>query len=115
MPFAESVPGATGVELLLGLSMKWARQSGVGLARALAIVTCEPARVLGGALGALLAHAGRLVAGGAADLCVFDPDAVWMVNAHSLRSHGKQTPFSGYELPCTVRYTIVGGQIAYQA
>ena len=115
LPFAESVPGATGVELLLGLSMKWARQSGVSLARALAVVTCEPARVLGGALGAHQADAGRLVAGGAADLCVFDPDAEWMVNAHSLRSHGKQTPFSGYELPCTVRYTIVGGQIAYQA
>ena len=115
LPFAESVPGATGVELLLGLSMKWARQSGVGLARALAVVTCEPARVLGGALDAHQAHAGRLVAGGAADVCVFDPDAEWMVNSHSLRSHGKQTPFSGYELPCTVRYTIVGGQIAYQA
>ena len=114
LPFAESVPGATGVELLLGLSMKWARQSGVGLARALAVVTCEPARVLGGALGAQQAHAGRLVAGGVADLCVFDPDAEWMVNADSLRSYGKQTPFSGYELPCTVRYTIVGGQVAFQ-
>ena len=115
LPFAESVPGATGVELLLGLSMKWARQSGVGLVRALAVVTCEPARVLGGALGAQQAHAGRLVAGGVADLCVFNPDAEWMVNADSLRSHGKQTPFSGYELPCTVRYTIVGGQVAFEA
>ena len=115
LPFAESVPGATGVELLLGLAFKWARQSGVGLARALAVVTCEPARVLGGALGSLQPSAGRLVVGGAADLCVFDPNAEWMVNAQSLRSHGKHTPFSGYELPCSVRCTIVGGQLAFEA
>ena len=115
LPFAESEPGATGVELLLGLALKWAAGSGVGLARALAVVTCEPARVLGDAFGPLQSGAGRLVAGGAADLCVFDPRAEWMVEATSLRSQGKHTPFSGYELPCKVRCTIVGGQIAFEA
>jgi dihydroorotase len=115
LPFAESEPGATGVELLLGLALKWAVDSGVGLARALAVVTCEPARVLGGALGALQSGAGRLVAGGPADLCVFDPRGEWMVRAASLRSQGKHTPFSGYELPCSVSCTIVGGRLAFEA
>ncbi len=115
LPFAESEPGATGVELLLGLALKWQRDSGAPLARALAVLTCEPARVLGAALGAFQPSAGRLVAGGAADLCVFDPDLAWTVHADNLRSQGKHTPFSGYELPSSVRCTIVGGQVAFEA
>ena len=115
LPFAESQPGATGLELLLGLALKWARDSGVGFVRALAVVTCEPARVLGQSLGALQSSAGRLAVGGLADVCVFDPDAAWMVDATNLRSQGKHTPFSGYELPSSVRCTIVGGQIAFEA
>ncbi|MDO8450114.1 MAG: dihydroorotase, partial [Rhodoferax sp.] len=70
LPFAESEPGATGVELLLSLALKWSQDSGVSLARALAVVTQGPATVLGASLGKRQASTGRLVAGGAADLCV---------------------------------------------
>ena len=115
LPFAESEPGATGVELLLSLALKWARDSGVGLARALAVVTCEPARVLGTSHAASQSGAGRLLVNGPADVCVFDADAQWMLNAQALRSQGKHTPFSGYELPARVCCTIVGGQVAYRA
>jgi dihydroorotase len=115
LPFAESEPGATGVELLLSLALKWGQESGVGLTRALAVLTSEPARVLGSALGTLQASAGQLVVGGVADVCVFDPQAEWTVLPQALRSQGKHTPFAGYELPARVRCTIVGGQIAYQA
>jgi dihydroorotase len=115
LPFAESEPGATGVELLLSLALKWGQESGVGLTRALAVLTSEPARVLGSALGTLQASAGQLVLGGVADVCVFDPQAEWTVSPQALRSQGKHTPFAGYELPARVRCTIVGGQIAYQA
>ena len=114
LPFAEAEPGATGVELLLSLALKWGQESGVGLTRALGVLTSEPARVLGSALGTLQASAGQLVAGGVADVCVFDPQAEWTVQPEALRSQGKHTPFAGYELPARVRCTIVGGQIAYQ-
>ncbi|MDB5943141.1 MAG: pyrC [Ramlibacter sp.] len=114
LPFAEAEPGATGVELLLSLSLKWAQDSGVDIRRALAVVTSEPARVLGNALGTLQASAGRLVEGGVADLCVFDPQATWTVAPHALRSQGKHTPFSGYELPGRVRFTVAGGQLAFE-
>ncbi len=114
LPFAEAEPGATGLELLLGLSLKWGQESGVGLTRALAVLTSEPARVLGSALGTLQASAGQLVAGGVADLCIFDPLAAWVVQPDALRSQGKHTPFSGYELPCRVRCTIVGGHVAFE-
>jgi dihydroorotase len=115
LPFAEAEPGATGIELLLGLALKWGQESGVGLTRALAVLTSEPARVLGGALGTLQASAGQLAEGGLADVCVFDPQAAWTVTPSALRSQGKHTPFAGHELPCRVRWTVVGGQLAYEA
>jgi len=115
LPFAESEPGATGVELLLSLALKWGQESGVGLTRALAVLTSEPARVLGTALGTLQMSAGQLVVGGMADVCVFDPMAEWTVQPQALRSQGKHTPFSGYEVPGRVRCTIAGGQLAFQA
>jgi dihydroorotase len=115
LPFAEAEPGATGLELLLGLALKWAQEDGVGLMRALAVLTSEPARVLGPALGTLQASAGQLVEGGIADVCIFDPQAEWQVEPSVLRSQGKHTPFSGHPLPARVRTTIVGGQVAYDA
>ena len=114
LPFAEAEPGATGLELLLSLALKWAQQNDVALARAMAVVTSGPARVLGNALGPLQASSGRLVEGAVADLCVFDPQAMWTVTPGSLRSQGKHTPFAGYELPGQVRCTVVAGQIAYE-
>ena len=115
LPFAESEAGATGVELLLSLTLKWSMDSGISLARALGAVTSGPARVLGASLGKRQDRVGRLVAGGVADLCLFDPQAAWTVAPAALRSQGKHTPFSGYELPGRVRCTIVGGQVAFQA
>jgi dihydroorotase len=114
LPFAEAEPGATGLELLLGLALKWGQETGTGLARALAVLTSEPARVLGQALGTLHASAGKLVEGGIADVCVFDAQAEWTISSQSLRSQGKHTPFSGYELPGRVRCTIAAGQVAFE-
>ena len=115
LPFAEAEPGATGFELLLSLALKWGVDSGLALTRTLATVTCAPVGVLGDALGSLGASAGRLVEGGVADLCLFDPAARWQVDAGALRSLGKNTPFAGYELPGQVRCTLVAGQVAFEA
>ncbi|MGB4362189.1 MAG: dihydroorotase [Rhodoferax sp.] len=115
LPFAESEPGATGLELLLSLAFKWHQDSGVPMLRALQVVTDGPAKVLGAALGTRLGRTGRLQVGGLADVCVFDPQASWTVQADTLVSQGKHTPFSGYELPGRVRCTLVGGRVAYQA
>jgi dihydroorotase len=114
LPFAEAEPGATGLELLLSLALKWSQDSGVPLQRALATVTSEPARVLGSALGTLQASVGQIVEGGVGDLCILDPQAAWTVQDDALRSQGKHTPFSGYELPGQVRATLVGGQVAFE-
>ncbi|MEY4140627.1 MAG: hypothetical protein RLZZ371_2809, partial [Pseudomonadota bacterium] len=107
LPFAESEPGATGLELLLSLAYKWHRDNGVPLQRALQVVTEGPAKVLGAALGPRLGRTGRLQVGGLADVCVFDPQVDWTVQADALVSQGKHTPFSSYELPGHVRCTLV--------
>jgi dihydroorotase len=115
LPFAESEPGASGVELLLGLALKWAEESGTSLQRALSVVTCEPARILANSAGRLTSGAGRLVVGGVADLCVFHPQQEWVIEANTLRSQGKHTPFSGYSLQARVLATLVGGHLAFEA
>jgi len=115
LPFAEAEAGATGLELLLSLALKWGQDSGAGLTRALAVLTSAPAGVLGGALGTLQASIGRLAEGGVADVCIFDPAAEWTVTADALRSQGKHTPCSGYALPGRVRATIFAGQVAFES
>nr|WP_315426707.1 dihydroorotase [uncultured Albidiferax sp.] len=115
LPFAEAEPGATGLELLLSLALKWSQDDSVPLQRALAAVTCAPAAVLGSSLGTLQASLGQLVEGGVADLCIYDPDASWTVAADTLRSQGKHTPFSGYELPGRVRCAVVAGHVAFES
>jgi dihydroorotase len=115
LPFAESEPGATGLELLLSLALKWGQDDGVDISRTLARLTHQPAQVLGSALGKLAGSAGHLSVGAIADICVFDPAAHWVVTPQALRSQGKHTPFSGYELPGRVRCTLVGGRVAYPA
>ena len=114
LPFAEAEPGATGLELLLSLALKWAQDDGAPLMRALAVLTSQPAQVLGRSLGTLQASLGRLAVGGVADVCVFDPKAEWVVQPEFLRSQGRHTPFSGYALPGRVRCTLVGGHIAHE-
>ena len=115
LPFAEAEPGATGLELLLSLALKWGQEDSVPLVRTLGAVTSAPVAVIGEALGSLAASAGRLVEGGVADVCVFSLDERWTVTPAALRSQGKHTPFEGYELPGRVRYTLVAGSVAHEA
>jgi dihydroorotase len=117
LPFGEAEPGATGLELLLSLALRWGADHGLPLAQTLARVTCDPVRVLGDALGSLSSSAGRLVEGGVADLCVFDPTAEWTVGPAELCSQGKHTPFSfastGMALRGRVRTPLVAGTVAF--
>ena len=107
LPFAEAEPGATGLELLLPLTLKWGAAHKLPLAVTLARMTSDPARILGVATG-------RIVTGAPADLAIFDPGAAVRVTAGSLKSQGKNTPFLGYELAGRVHYTVVAGNVVYE-
>lgn len=108
-PFSESEAGATGLELLLSLTLKWAEETGTPLPDALARVTSDAARIIG------ITRAGHLAPGARADVCVFDPVACRTVARETLRSQGKNTPFLGAELPGQVRFTLVEGQVMFAA
>ena len=108
LPFAEAEPGATGLELLLPLTLKWAEESNTKLAVALARITADAARVLG-------VDAGHLTAGHAADICIFDPERYWKIEPQALKSQGKNTPYIGLELKGKVRHTLVDGQVVYES
>ena len=111
LPFGQASPGATGLELLLSLTLKWqAQHEGRGtlsLSSALAKVTSDAARIVG-------LPCGQLAVGAVADVCLFDPAARWTVAADTLASQGKHTPFLGYELSGRVMATVVAGRLAYQ-
>lgn len=107
-PFDEVEIGATGLELLLPLTLKWAAEAKLPLAKALARVTSDPARILG-------LDAGTLGVGRAADICVFDPKAPVRITRDRLKSQGKNTPFLGMELDGEVRFTLIEGHLAYSA
>jgi dihydroorotase len=107
VPFGEAEPGATGLELLLPLALKWAADERVPLSGALARITAAPAALLG-------IDAGHLGVGAQADVCVFDPALHWRVEPAALRSQGKNTPFLGLEVPGKVRMTLVGGRVVFE-
>jgi dihydroorotase len=107
LPFGEAKPGATGLEVLLPLTLKWADAAGVSLSDALARITSAPAAVLG-------LPNGELGVGAAADICIFDPEATWQLTPEALKSRGKNSPWIGYMLTGKVRTTLVGGRIVFQ-
>jgi dihydroorotase len=107
LPFGEAEVGATGLELLLPLTLKWALEMKLPLSTALAKITVVPAKILG-------VDAGHLSPATAADLCIFDPNQYWKVEPAALKSQGKNTPFLGMELQGRVKYTLVDGSIVYE-
>lgn len=107
LPFAEAESGATGLELLLPLTLKWAAETKIPLSQALAKITQSPAKILG-------IDTGHLTPGHAADVCIFDPQRYWKVEPMALKSQGKNTPFLGLELQGRVCYTLVEGHVVYE-
>ena len=108
VPFGEALPGSTGLELLLPLTLKWAAHATVPLPFALQKVSCDPARLLG-------VSAGSLRVGQPADICIFDPKAFWAVTSQTLRSQGKNSPYLRRELEGRVTHTLVNGKLVFQS
>jgi dihydroorotase len=106
-PFAEAETGATGLELLLALTLKWAQKEKVGLLEAISLVSQASAQILGIPAGDLNPHSD-------ADICIFDATEYWKVSSGTLKSQGKNSPFNGLEIAGKVKTTLVHGQVVYQ-
>jgi len=108
VPFGESEPGASGLELLLPLTLKWAREMGVPLSQAIDLISWKPAQILG-------VPGGHLSVGGNADICIFDESAEWIVTPRTLASQGDNTPFLNQPMQGRVRYTLIDGHLDFEA
>ena len=107
-PFPETEPGISGLETLLGLTLRLVEEKVLDLPTALARVTNGPADILG------LPY-GRLGIGSPADVCVFDPNQDWTLQLDSMRSGGRNTPFAGWDFPARITHTIFNGRVVYRA
>jgi dihydroorotase len=108
VPFGESAPGASGVELLLPLTLKWAREMGVPLLQAIDLIAWKPAQILG-------VPGGNLSVGSCADICIFDETAEWIVTPKTLSSQGGNTPFLNQPMHGRVRYTLIDGHLDFES
>jgi dihydroorotase len=108
VPFGESAPGASGVELLLPLTLKWAREMGVPLLQAIDLISWKPAQILG-------VPGGTLAVGSCADICIFDETAEWVATPKTLASQGNNTPFLNHPMQGRVRYTLIDGHIDFES
>ena len=108
LPFAQAAAGGSGLATLLAVTLAQVHGGRLGLAEAIALLTVRPARLLGSA-------AGTLARGAAADLCLFDPERIWQVEAGALPGKAQNTPFDGRALEGRVLGTWKNGQRVFDA
>ncbi len=108
MPFPDSEAGISALETLLPLTLKLVQEKVMDLPTALERVTIAPARIAGLPFG-------RLDAGRSADICIFDPEAHWILSEENMLSQGKNTPFLNWEFTGLVTHTLFEGRVTYEA
>lgn len=105
--FVATEPGMAALETLLPLALSLAADGVLTLSQAIARLSCGPAQILGLPLGSL-------AEGSAADICVFDPERLWRVEAGQWASRGCNTPFWGKEMRGMASLTVWQGRVAYR-
>lgn len=106
-PFPHTEPGVSAIETLLSLVLRLVEEKVVTLSQAIALVTCNPAQILG-------IPAGTLTPGQSADVCIVDESREWICDPEKLISRGKNTAFSGWHFSGKVSCTMIDGRMIYQ-
>jgi dihydroorotase len=102
-PFDQAPPGMLGLETALALALT---ELDLPIEQVLALLSWNPARIAGLSGD----HGGPLAEGFAANLCVIDPGATWVVEADQLASRSRNTPYAGRKLTGRVRHTLLRGE-----
>jgi len=106
--FAAASPGMIGLESAVPVLLDLVRDGLLTPLRLCETLSTQPARI-----GKL--PGGTLREGSAADIAVIDPELRWTINAASLCSRSTNTPLLNREVRGKAVFTIVGGQIVYEA
>jgi len=107
LPFAESAPGAIGLETMLAAGLRLVHSGEIDLATLLRAMSTRPAELLG-------LPGGTLKSGAPADVIVVDLDVPWVVDPIELKSKCKNTPFDEARMTGRVVRTIVAGRTVYE-
>ena len=101
--------GISGIETSLGFAITYLYKAGV-------LTLPEIAEKMSGAPARILnLDGGEIKEKGVADLTLVNLDESFVVDPANFVSKGKNNPFKGYTLDGVVKYTIVDGQIKYEA
>ncbi|WP_438383998.1 dihydroorotase [Asaia sp. BMEF1] len=106
LPFAQASAGGTGLTTLLGVGLSLVHEGTLTLPQLIALITRNPARLLG-------SEAGTLLDGASADLCLFEPESDWVVEAGCQPGRAQNTPFDGRSLKGRVLGTWKAGRHVY--
>jgi dihydroorotase len=99
--------GIIGLETAVSLSLDRLVHAGhIRLPRLVELMSVNPARLL-------RVPGGSLAPGSPADITILAPDLRVRVDARTMRSKSRNTPFDGWELRGGVAATIVGGRTTY--
>jgi dihydroorotase len=99
--------GIVGLETAVPLTLDRLLHTGlIRLPRIVELLSVNPARIL-------RIPGGTLAEGAPADITMLAPDLKVRIDARSLRSRSKNTPFDGWELRGGVAATIVGGRTLF--
>jgi dihydroorotase len=102
--FDSAPTGIIGLETSLAASLTTLYHSGrLSLSEVVALMTHKAAEIC-------KLNAGTLSAGMPADLCIFNPDEEWIVDAHQFLSKSRNCPWNGQHLKGTVKATYVAGK-----
>ncbi|MET0269751.1 MAG: amidohydrolase family protein [Sphingomonas sp.] len=104
LPYTDAEPGMAGAETLLTLSLTLVRDGVIDLPRLFALLSTNPARLLG-------IPGGGLAAGDEADIILVDEDAPWQIVSERMAAVAGNTPFDGLPVQGRVRRTIKGGRL----
>jgi dihydroorotase len=102
--FDAAPPGMLGLETALALALT---ELDLPIEQVLALLSWQPARIAG--LSA--EHGGPIIEGAAANLCVIDPAAAWVVEPSQSASRSRNNPYAGRKLTGRVRHTVLRGEV----
>ena len=104
LPFADAEPGMAGAETLLAMVLSLVRDGVIDTARAFALVSGNPAQLLG-------VSAGRLEIGLEADIALVDPDKPWIISSDRMAASAGNTPFDAQPVQGRVTALYKGGAL----
>lgn len=105
--FNLAMNGIVGLETSLPLSLKLVEEGVLDLQQLVAVMSCNPAKILG-------LDRGTLKPGAVGDVTVIDPNKEWTVVAEKLETKSKNSPFIGWQMKGASAYTIVKGQVVHK-